>query len=67
MAVAYAGVGATGPALAELEKAVEQRDVTLVWLGTDPRLDCLRAEYRFKELLRRIGLLPNAGSARSGG
>lgn len=67
MAVAYAGVGQTAAALAALEKAYEERDVTLVWLGTDPRLDTLRAEPRFKELLRRIGLLPNAGSARSGG
>jgi|SRR5579859_5698484 len=67
MAVAYAGVGQTATALEELEKAFEQHDVTLVWLGTDPRLDNLRGEPRFRELLRRIGLLPNAGSARSGG
>jgi len=67
MAVAYAGVGEAAPALEELEKAFEQHDVTLVWLGRDPRLDGLRAEPRFRELLRRIGLLPNAGSARAGG
>lgn len=67
MAVAYAGVGKTAAALEELEIAFEQRDVILIWLGTDPRLDSLRAEPRFKELLRRIGLLPKAGSARSGG
>jgi hypothetical protein len=67
MAVAHAGVGKTVAALEELEKAFEQRDVTLVWLGRDPRLDGLRAEPRFNELLRRIDLLPNAGSARSGG
>ncbi len=66
MAVAYAGVGQTAAALDELDKAYEKHDVILVWLGTDPRLDTLRAEPRFKELLRRIGLLPNAGSARSG-
>ena len=67
MAVAHAGVGKTPAALEELEEAFEQRDVTLVWLGRDPRLDGLRAEPRFKELLRRINLLPNEGSARSGG
>jgi tetratricopeptide (TPR) repeat protein len=67
MAVAHAGMGKTAAALEELEKAFEQRDVTLVWLGRDPRLDGLRAEPRFKELLRRIDLLPSAGSARAGG
>ena len=67
MAVAHAGMGKTSAALEELEKAFEQRDVTLVWLGRDPRLDCLRAEPRFKELLRRFERLPSAGSARAGG
>src|SRR5882724_1085788 len=67
IAVAYAGVGKTAAAFEELEKAFEQHDVTLVWLARDPRLDNLRHEPRFKELLRRINLLPNADSARSGG
>ncbi|PYT33406.1 MAG: hypothetical protein DMG58_07475 [Acidobacteria bacterium] len=67
MAVAHAGVGKTAAALEELEKAFEQHDVTLVWLARDPRLDNLRHEPRFKDLLRGINLLPNADSARSGG
>jgi TolB-like protein/Tfp pilus assembly protein PilF len=66
LALAYTGVGEKVAALDELDKAYEQHDVILVWLGTDPRLDALRAEPRFKELLRRMGLLPNVGSARSG-
>jgi TolB-like protein/Tfp pilus assembly protein PilF len=66
LAVAYAGVGDRAAALDALDKAYEQRDVILVWLGTEPRFDSLRREPRYTELLRRIGLAPNAGSARSG-
>lgn len=66
LALAYAGVGQTGAALDELYKAYEQRDVILVWLGTEPRLDTLRDEPRFADLLRRIGLSPLADGARSG-
>jgi hypothetical protein len=66
MALAYTGVEDTPAALDELYKAYEQRDVILVWLGTEPRLDPLRGEPRFAELLRRIGLSPLADSARSG-
>jgi TolB-like protein len=66
IALAYAGAGEISVALDELYKAYEQHDVILVWLGTEPRLDSLRQEPRFTELLRRIGLLPRADSARSG-
>lgn len=66
LALAYAGVGETSAALDQLEKAYGQHDVILVWLGTEPRLDKLRSEPRFAELLRRIGLSPLADSARSG-
>jgi len=53
-------------ALDWLEKGCDQHDVWLVWLGTDPRLDGLRNEPRFTKLLRRVGLLPNAGTAGAG-
>jgi TolB-like protein/Tfp pilus assembly protein PilF len=65
LALAYAGLGEKAAALDALEKAYEQRDVILVWLGTEPRLRCLRAEPRFVEILRRIGLTPLADSARA--
>ncbi len=66
LALAYEGVGETCAALDNLEKAYEQHDVILVWLGTEPRFDKLRSEPRFAELLRRIGLSLAADSARSG-
>jgi len=65
-AIVCAGLGDKAAALDWLEKGYEQRDVWLVWLKMDPRFDGLRAETRFENLLRRVGLLPNAGSARSG-
>lgn len=65
-AMIHAGLGETSAALAWLEKGCEQHDVWLVWLGTDPRLDGLRNEPRFTNLLRCVGLLPNAGTAHAG-
>jgi len=67
LAVAHAGMGETAAALDALDNAYQQHDVMLVWLGVDPRLDPVRGEPRYFDLLRRIGLTPRAGSARSGG
>jgi TolB-like protein/Tfp pilus assembly protein PilF len=67
LAVAHAGIGETETALDALDNAYQQHDVMLVWLGVDPRLDPVRGEQRYFDLLRRIGLTPRAGSARSGG
>jgi len=66
LALAHAGTGEKNAALDALQQAYEQREVMLVWLGTEPRLDSLRAEPRFIEILRRVGLTPRADSARSG-
>jgi tetratricopeptide (TPR) repeat protein len=66
-ALMHAGLGEKSKALDWLEQALELHDVWLVWLGTDPRLDILRAEVRFEHLLRQVGLAPRFGSARSGG
>jgi TolB-like protein/DNA-binding winged helix-turn-helix (wHTH) protein/Tfp pilus assembly protein PilF len=58
IAVIYAGLGETEPAFAWLEKAIEQRPFWLCWLKLDPRLDSLRSDSRFSDLLRRAGQAP---------
>lgn len=55
-AVVHVGLGENEKALAALEQAVQSRDVWLVWLGVNPRLDPLRGEPRFDALLRSVGL-----------
>jgi tetratricopeptide (TPR) repeat protein len=54
-AILYAGIGDRDAAIGHLERSYAQSDVWLVWLNTDPRLDSLRADSRFQELIRRVG------------
>jgi TolB-like protein/Tfp pilus assembly protein PilF len=56
IAVIYTGLKQSGPALDMLEQACDYRDVWLVWLKVNPRFDSLRAEPRFNEVMRRVGL-----------
>lgn len=58
IAVIYAGLGETEQAFTWLYKAIEQRPFWLCWLKLDPRLDGLRADPRFHNLLRRVGQTP---------
>jgi tetratricopeptide (TPR) repeat protein len=55
VAVIYAGLGDMDQAFAWLDKAIEQRSFWLVWLKLDPRLDGLRRDQRFANLLQRVG------------
>ncbi|MGE0882810.1 MAG: winged helix-turn-helix domain-containing protein [Blastocatellales bacterium] len=56
LATVYAGLGEKEQALAWLEKAYEDRSGWLaLWLKTDPKFDNLRSDWRFRDLLRRIG------------
>jgi TolB-like protein/Flp pilus assembly protein TadD len=55
LAVVYCGLGEKEQALGSLEKAVEQHDF-IVWMKLDPRLDPLRPDPRFADLIRRVGL-----------
>jgi tetratricopeptide (TPR) repeat protein len=48
--------GLRDDALDAFDQALDERDPSLVWLGVDPRLDPLRDQPRFIELLRKIGL-----------
>ncbi len=52
----YAVIGENERALDWLEKAYSERDGTLVWLKVHPRLDGLRGEPRFRDLLARLRL-----------
>ena len=54
----YAALGQNQAALANLEKTFEERAPQRIFLGVDPRLDPLRSEPRFQELLRRAKLAP---------
>jgi serine/threonine protein kinase/tetratricopeptide (TPR) repeat protein len=54
----HAALGDRDQAFAWLERALEDRDRMMVSLRVHPRLDPLRGDPRFADLLRRIGLAP---------
>jgi tetratricopeptide (TPR) repeat protein len=56
VAAVYAGLGETDLAMEWLEKAYEIRSRNVVWLKVWPQYDSLRADPRFADLLKRIGL-----------
>ena len=55
IALIYTGLNEKDDAFAWLEKAYQDREYWLVWLKTDPKLDSLRSDSRFTDLMRRIG------------
>ena len=57
IALIYAGLGEKDQAFAWLDKAYEQRTFQMQWIKIDPRWDSLREDPRFKDLMRRVGLL----------
>jgi serine/threonine-protein kinase len=57
IAIVYAGVGETEPAIQWLEKAYEDRFDWLAALKVEPLFDTLRSNSGFTSLLSRIGLL----------
>lgn len=56
LAEAYAGLGDRDGAFAYLRKACAQREPLLLFIGVEPRMDGLRDDPRFGELLAAIGL-----------
>lgn len=56
MAAIHSALGERDPAFDWLDRAYEQREVHLVSLKVDPALDGLRADERFVQLMRRVGL-----------
>jgi DNA-binding winged helix-turn-helix (wHTH) protein/TolB-like protein len=56
LAVVHAGLDEKVKAIDELEKAFAERSLSPAVLRCDPRLNNLRAEPRFQDFLRRVGL-----------
>ncbi len=56
MAIIHTGLGEPDEAFKCLEKAYEDHDPWMIWLGTEPKLDPLRSDARFVDLLVRVGL-----------
>jgi tetratricopeptide (TPR) repeat protein/TolB-like protein len=56
LAYTYVGLGRKADALTQFERALDERDPTLVYLGVAPRVDPLRDDPRFAAILAKIGL-----------
>jgi TolB-like protein/Tfp pilus assembly protein PilF len=54
IAAIYVGLGDKDQAFEWLQKAYEERSIFLIFLKVDPRLDPLRSDPRFQDLLRRM-------------
>ena len=56
IATVYLGLGDKDEAYRWLERALDERSAWMVYLNIDPRLDELRSESRFKDLVRKVAL-----------
>jgi serine/threonine-protein kinase len=56
LALIHTGLEENDRAFEMLEKAYQERSSALSWLKVDPRLNPLRSDPRFKNLLSRVGL-----------
>lgn len=56
LAILYVGLGDKEAAFESLEKAYRAHDLQLQYLKIDPNFDPLRADPRFQDLVRRVGL-----------
>jgi tetratricopeptide (TPR) repeat protein len=56
IAAAYAALGDKDAAFMWLERAFEERSLELTFIGVEPEMDILRADPRFRDLLRRMNL-----------
>ncbi|MDP9263731.1 MAG: tetratricopeptide repeat protein, partial [Acidobacteriota bacterium] len=63
LAMLYVALDEKEQALASLEKAYEVHAGSLPYANVNPRFDSLRAEPRFQQLMRRIGLRPEDSPA----
>jgi hypothetical protein len=56
VAICYAELGEKAKALTLLNELYENRDPNVTRIKIDPRLDPLRSDPRFADLMRRVGL-----------
>jgi DNA-binding SARP family transcriptional activator len=55
VALIHLGLGEKGEALEWLRRAYEEHAEWVIYMTVDPRLDALRSDPRFTELVRRVG------------
>jgi serine/threonine-protein kinase len=58
LAVVHAALGETDAAFRELDRAVAERSSWMIYAAVNPRLDALRSDPRFEDVLKRVGLRP---------
>ena len=58
LALTYIGLGQNDQAYSSLEQGFGEHSDMLVYLKVDPRLDTIRSEPRFRDLMHRVGV-PN--------
>lgn len=58
IALVYVGLGDNDQGIEWLNKAFGERSDQMIYLNADPRLDPIRSDPRFAELVRRVGI-PN--------
>ena len=56
LALIDVGLGRPDQAFAWLDKALRERSDQVIYLRVDPRLDPVRADPRFADLVRRVGI-----------
>ena len=59
----HIGLGDREATLTQLERAYEERAYRIVGIGLDDRWDPIRAEARFQEIVRRVGIRDQGPSA----
>lgn len=62
-ALIYVGIGDNNQALAELKEAYKEGSYWMLNLQNDPRLDPLRSDARFQDLIRRVGVARQRASS----
>jgi len=60
IATVYVSLGDADTAYKLFRKGTDRRADCMAWLGVEPWIDPFRSDPRYRELLRRIGLAPDA-------